>query len=182
VSGNRNIGIGTFAQQQMNDGEDNIAIGADTMGYLDSATRCTAVGVKSMTGYTSRVVDNVAIGHQAGKSGNQVTSIGSNAGVVNRGDDNIFIGCRAGANNTTGSKNIIIGSYTEGQSTGDFNTIIGRLANYPNGASNCVAIGKQATCTKSNQVVIGNAATEEVVLGNKKIIFNADGTVTWTTV
>jgi hypothetical protein len=128
-SGNRNIGIGTFAMQQMNDGEDNLAIGADSMGYLNSAGRCTAFGVKSMTGHTTtRLVDNTAIGWAAGKSGNQVTAIGSHAGVSNTGDDNTFIGCRAGMNNITGSRNIIIGSGTYGQTAGMFNVIIGRGA------------------------------------------------------
>lgn len=181
ISGNRNIGIGTFALQQLHDGEDNLAIGADCMGYIDSAKRCTAFGVKSLVGYTENIVDAVAIGNGAGLRGNQLTAIGSNAGCANQGDDNTFIGCRAGAYNTTGSRNIIIGSYTEGQPAGMFNVIIGRNANYPNNANNCIAIGKNAVATKSNQVVIGSAETTEVVLGGKKLTFNDDGTVTWET-
>ncbi len=179
ISGNRNIGIGTFAMQQLNDGEDNLSIGADSMGYIDSAARCTAVGVKAMTGHTERVVDNVAIGTAAGKSGNRTVSVGSYAGVMNNGDDNVFVGCHAGENNKTGSRNILIGSYASGQPTGDFNTIIGRQADYPDGATNCVVIGKAAKATKSNQVVIGNEQTEEVILGNRKLKFNVDGTVSW---
>ena len=45
---------------------------------------------------------------------------------------------------------------------------------------NCIAIGKDADCTKNNQMVLGSSAITEVILmGNKKLIFNSDGTVTW---
>ena len=45
---------------------------------------------------------------------------------------------------------------------------------------NCIAIGKDADCTKNNQMVLGSSAITEVVLmGDKKLIFNSDGTVTW---
>ena len=190
ISGNRNIGIGTFALQQLLDGEDNLAIGADAMGYLDSAMRCTAFGVKSLVGYTGGITDSVAIGACAGLKGNQLTAIGSNAGSANTGDDNVFIGAYAGSNNTSGSRNIIIGSYTHGQPTGNFNIALGRSATYPNGATNCIAIGKQATCTKSNQAVIGSPEiTESRVFGDlvvqgtdgveRKITFNEDGTCSW---
>lgn len=64
----------------------------------------------------------------------------------------------------------------------DHNVAIGQGASCTDGADNSIAIGYGVNVNKSNQVRIGNDAVEEVIFGNKKINFNADGTVTWTTI
>ena len=66
--------------------------------------------------------------------------------------------------------------------SGNFNVAIGNGSVISDACNNSTALGNGASANKSNQVVIGNSAVEEVVFcGNKKIIFNADGSVTWET-
>ena len=119
------------------------------------------------------------------------TSIGTNsAPAIVTG--NTHVGYRAGVN-TSGEYNTSIGYNSLGIGTrssvdivGTNLTCVGHDASVANNetakaANNSTALGYGATITKSNQVVIGNNAVEEVVIGGKKIIFNEDGSVTWTT-
>ena len=57
---------------------------------------------------------------------------------------------------------------------------VGDNTEFANGTHNATALGSGVKTTKSDQVIIGNRNVTEVVFcGNKKIIFNADGSVTW---
>jgi len=181
--GHRNIGVGTFTMSQMTGGENNIAVGADAMLALTEGDENIAIGKGAM--YLGRKMNNnIAIGPYAltGKAnsyGTNNVSIGRNSGYKCSNSDNVFVGYQAGYNVEGGGANVIIGSNAYGQATGDYNIAIGRNATYSNGVSNSIAIGKNASTTKSNQVVIGNGDTEELVIGNKKIIFYEDGSVKW---
>ena len=185
-AGHRNIAIGTFAMSQMLGGEANVAIGADAMLAVQQAEGCVAIG-KSALYNGNEISYNVAIGIFAGQgaSGNSpvmCTLIGAFAGTQNRASYNTFVGANAGYNVTSGNQNTLVGANINGQATGNRNTCVGRSSGYPSGANDCIALGKGAVCTKTNQMMLGSTDVTEVVFcGNKKINFNNDGTVTWET-
>lgn len=81
-----------------------------------------------------------------------------------------------------GIANVYIGDQCTGVNGKNQNTVIGASAKATGEANRSIAIGYQAQTTKANQCVIGGANITEFVLGNKKINFNADGTVTWETI
>ena len=193
--GNRNVAIGTFAMPFVTEGENNIAIGSDSIYPVTKAMDSVSIGKGTMGGKS--VEGCVALG--AGAMGVWddtierfgCTSIGTNsAPAVVTG--NTHVGYRAGVN-TNGAYNTSIGYNSLGIGTrssvdivGTNLTCVGHDASVANNetakaANNSTALGYGATITKSNQVVIGNNAVDEVVIAGKKIIFNEDGSVTWTT-
>lgn len=183
-SGNRNIAIGTFSMGDAEYGEGNVSIGADSMEFVKKAEKSIAIGKASM-GLGTHECD-IAIGEEALQSGaNSSTksniAIGYQAGYKNENHENIFIGKQAGYHNKEGLCNVAIGSQAMlAKKSGNFNVAIGNSCVVSDACNNSTAIGNGAVANKSNQVVIGNSAVEEVVFcGNKKIIFNADGSVTW---
>lgn len=193
VVGNRNVAIGTYSMPKVTEGENNIAIGSDSIYPVKKAMNSISIGKGTMSG---KSVENcVALGYGAMGLWNSefirkgCTAIGamSAPGVIN---GNTHVGYRAGAN-TKGAYNTSIGYNSLGIGTrssidivGENLTCVGHDASVANddtakAANNSTALGYGATITKSNQVVIGNSQVEEVILGGKKIIFNADGTCTW---
>ena len=193
--GNRNVAIGTFAMPFVTEGENNIAIGSDSIYPVTKAKDSVSIGKGTMGGKS--VEGCVALG--AGAMGVWddtierfgCTSIGTNsAPAIVTG--NTHVGYRAGVN-TNGAYNTSIGYNSLGIGTrssvdivGTNITCVGHDASVANNetakaANNSTALGYGATITKSNQVVIGNNAVDEVVIGGKKIIFNENGSVTWTT-
>lgn len=183
-SGNRNIAIGTFSMGDAEYGEGNVSIGADSMEFVKTAEKSIAIGKASM-GLGTHERD-IAIGEEALQcNANSSTrfniAIGYQAGYRNENDENVFIGKQAGYHNRGGFCNVAIGSQAMlAKKSGNFNVAIGNGSAVSDACNNSTAIGNGASANKSNQVVIGNSAVEEVVFcGNKKIIFNADGSVTW---
>lgn len=209
-AGERNVGVGTFSMSQLKYGYRNIAIGADSLytanesydsvsigkGSMGNMThpvfrRCIAIGTAAL-GASGNVLDNVAIGNEAMYSApaNSVGNvcIGTTAGMY-ANSYNTCVGLRAGYW-MKGSGNTCIGSTTYTlYVTGDNNTMLGSGASiYDAQASssnivtinNAIAIGAGAKATKSNQCVIGANSVTEFVLGGKKLVFNQDGTVSWT--
>ena len=109
-------------------------------------------------------------------------AIGNSAGNKTYGNNNTFVGYNAGYRNTSGRSNVMVGGSTLGCSTGtgNNNTFIGAEIYTSENLHDSIGLGKGAIPTKSNQMMLGNMdITEVVVCGNKKIIFNSDGTVTW---
>lgn len=198
--GTRNIAIGTFSMPFVQEGERNIAIGADTIydtdgvksrkatdniaigkATLKSGTNITdniAIGSGAMSGNTETASKNVCIGRQSGAyASNNNTHIGYQAGYYTKGNGNTSVGYQAGRDNyNTGDNNTCVG-YKAGildksSSPSDIKTI-----------SEAIAIGANTKAEKTGQMVLGSSAITEVVFcGNKKINFNADGTVTWETI
>lgn len=181
--GHRNIGIGTFVLSQMKGGEMNVAMGSDSMLAVKNANSNVALGSGAM--YNGKELSsNVAVGKDAMFGSTESTAknntiIGASAGFNTRSSGNVFVGFQAGYRVRTGSSNIIIGNNAFGSSTGDKNIVIGRGASFEDGISNSIVIGANVSSTKSNQIKIGDNTVEEVIIGDKKINFNADGTVTW---
>lgn len=194
VIGNRNVAIGTFALPNAVEAEDNVAIGSDTIYPLKKAMNCVGIGKGTLGG--SQSADScVAVG--GGAMGvwktdydrKNCVAVGVNAGIP-IAENCTHVGYRAGAN-VKGRNNTSIGynsmCYGTAQGygvTGENLVCVGYKAEVANtteakSAVNSMAIGANTTITKSNQVVIGNSQVEEVILGGRKIIFNADGTCTW---
>lgn len=185
--GQRNIAIGTHALRETTDSNWNISIGADNMMLVTRATRCIALGFAALN-YGTDVADNIAIGAQAlyGRAGGNPehnVAIGTYSGNSCTGDGNTFVGHQSGYRVSAGTDNVCIGKNAYGAASGQQNVCIGREAMWVDGCNNSIAIGYQVTTTKSNQMKLGNANITEVILcGNKKLIFNSDGSVDWETV
>lgn len=197
--GHRNIGIGTFAMSQMIGGEDNVAIGSDNMLEVKGAEACVSIGFAAMYKGKKRTED-IAIGISAMR-GDATSDTGGNIAIgkqagykVTTAKSNIFLGKQAGYNLTSGYSNTLIGDgAAKSLTTGYFNTVIGRNAVVPAAARGTIVIGDGATATKNYQAVIGaDNITETLVKGNlvvrgtdgvmRQIVFNADGTCSWTAV
>ena len=193
-SGGRNIGIGTYTLSQMEKGENNIAIGADAGLELDESSTNVMIGKSAM--YYGKNTECVAIGFNALKGGaataaNGVLAIGTGAGYSGGGTSNVFVGKEAGYKNT-GNLNTFVGQQAGVNATSWGCVAIGAQAD-TQGFSQSIAIGRQAKATKSTQAVFGSdAITETLLKGNlvvrgtdgvmRQIVFNEDGTCTWTEV
>ncbi len=96
------------------------------------------------------------------------TLIGNSAGnSVTTGSSNTLIGSSAASTLTSGSSNAVIGTSAGGGVTGNYNTIIGTLADAP-GLNGCLAIGWGSTCTANNQMVTGSGgiSVNDIYWGN----------------
>ena len=90
------------------------------------------------------------VGYEAGYYGNQKnTYIGYKAGRYCKGSNNIMVGANGGGSSVNQLNNVIL-------------------------------LGNNTKASKDGQMILGSTAqTEVILLGNKKLIFNEDGTVTW---
>ena len=183
---------------------DSIAVGkaamsCDTIDTDITIKECIAIGGDAMSSPKTNVVDSITIGQRSQRDGGSYdVSIGVEAGR-NGGDNNVMLGHQAGVLNDS-NDNVAIGykAYRGDNAKGVGNVIIGSRADFNSGmpgalgnnsiaigfkaktyGDNSIAIGANTINTKSNQVIIGNAQVEEVIIGSKKIIFNADRTCTW---
>lgn len=185
-SGARNVAIGTYALAHVTKADRNVAIGADAMINQTEGEDNVAVGVNALC-YGGNNKNNVAIGSGALNSASSNTAnvqeniaIGKNAGAYTTGNQNVAIGHQAGYRNRTGTGNTIVGASALGTNGGNNNTFIGSLIFSNSSLADSIGLGRSATPTKSNQMMLGSSAITEVVMcGNKKINFNQDGTVTW---
>ncbi len=172
-SGNDNVMIGRGTGLQ--DTQDkNVYIG-NAVAYLNTEDNNVAIG--HAAGTTASLENSVAIGSEAAKNATSIdgTFIGWGSGNLIDGMSNTFIGHQSGydwlsgfyntaigksAGNSisSGYWNTYVGIYAgEGNNNGDWNTFIGASANsaYEN-ISNSTALGQNATCTASDQVMIGS--------------------------
>ncbi len=153
-NGIQNVAIGTFALNRMVEGSYNVVVGSDCLWQAAKAACNVVIGRAcfSSDGVYDEIYNNVAIGFMA------MASQRSNS------QNSVAVGCQA---NTYGVGDSVFIGYNA------------RTSSANREITNVIAIGKEATPTKSNQCVIGNADVSEFVLGNKKLIFNQDGTVSW---
>ena len=195
--GNRNVAIGTFSMPFLTRGENNVAIGSDTIYPLKEADDCVGIGKQTLGG-NKTAKECVAVGSGAlgsygfDKDRSRCVGVGINSGPE-ASENCTHIGYRAGANvagknNTSiGYNAMAVGERSTVDIVGTELTCVGYKSEIANtdeakAAVNSTAIGANTMITRSNQVVIGNAAVEEVIIAGKKITFNIDGTVTWTTI
>lgn len=194
TNGEQNIAIGYAAMNDATTGKGNIGIGYWAL-KKNQANYNIAIGSACLLKNTTGSV-NIAIGQSALESnvvGNSNIAIGHNSGKMTTGSQSVFIGAACGQS-VTGDQNTLIGyNVAKSLAGGTLNTIIGGKADAAAGVFNTVVIGYNASATKSNQVVIGNDNISETLLkGNlivrstdgtkRKILFNTDGSITWSEV
>lgn len=146
------------------------------LGYLAlSSTICdnnVAIGTCAMTANTQGQ-NNVAVGHLAGKTqvaaGCNNTFIGACAAAVALCSENTIVGAQAGIAQTTGVKNVFLGTCVGyGVQGGSNNVYIGHHAGLVNTSGNanvfignCAGAGSTASCC----LIIGNG-TCDIITGN----------------
>ena len=128
------------------------------------------------------------------------TSFGYQAGNVNTGTENVFIGFQSGIANTTGTKNTAVGSYSYAGTIGNRNAAFGSLAmssltsgednvavgdgtmlSMTTGYSNtCIGSGTLASATGNNSTAVGYYALNKVTsaLNNTAVGSSAGARVT----
>ena len=169
------VAIGASSLAALTSGEGNTAVGFKALNAVQDAPKNTAVGYEagmSIVSTSSTVGKGTYIGYQAGKvnTGRQNTFVGSGAGVLlTTGISNVAIGADALKNaNTSESNNVCIGNEAgrtlDGDSTSG-NTIIGQDANGSSaGAVNQTVLGQGATGVADNAVTLGNASVTAVYM------------------
>ncbi|MDX2188641.1 MAG: hypothetical protein SFY32_02145 [Bacteroidota bacterium] len=188
INGNRNVFIGQKAGFSSNSGSQNNFIG-EGAGY-SSVSNIHNNYLGWQTGYFNMGDFNIFMGAQAGygavsvstgqyntglgsaalyslTTGQENVVIGHNAAFgLTGGSYNIFIGSNAGTNLSTGNSNIAIGP-DAGISFGanSDNIAIGNHADVGAAATNAIAIGKFATATNSNTMVLGGTGANAVNVG-----------------
>lgn len=159
-SGMQNVAIGSFALYGLIEGSTNIAIGSDCLWQTKLAQANIAIGKTALASYQGAVHEalllrNIAIGED---------SMGHHREGLR---DSIAIGYHTNREGVPYS--VFIGSECD----------LADPSSWTAQMTNIIAIGYNVKPTKSNQCIIGNANVSEFILGNKKIIFNQDGTVSW---
>jgi hypothetical protein len=180
-SGNDNVAIGLESMRNNQSGYSNIAIGSrslynNTSGYGNLAIGGNALE-DNIDGYY-----NVALGLDAltqSTSGNDNTAIGHSAmGAGNTtGDSNVAVGANSLNSNTSGRLNTAIGRQALHQNqTGNSNTAIGYNALYNSTGNNNIAVGGDAgyNTTGDAGVFIGYSAGSGETSGNKLYIENSN--------
>ena len=102
-----------------------------TTTYSDNIADGSLGAAESRTNTTGGIIYNGTV--RAGVIDNGMTAIGINAGRINTGHYNSFLGASAGYNNTTGLYNSFLGTNAgSSNTTGYFNSFLGACAGYNN--------------------------------------------------
>ena len=113
IKSNQNVGVGVTNPIQRLDVKGSVNI------LLDSSYRINNKRVLSIKGPTS-------------------VYVGQDAGLVNTGYQNSFLGCLAGYMNTTGVSNTFLGSFSGYvHTTGSYNSYVGALSGYESTTGSC---------------------------------------------
>lgn len=198
TSGDRNIAIGTFALCRSH-GFRNIAVGADAAWYVATGNNNIAIGTQAM-GRATSANNNTVIGDKALKTATDFVDhnviIGENAITVATGaSDNVIVGRNACASVKTIESAVVIGNDALLNSTRAARSIIigADAGRQKNAYNDVICIGNFSEATKAGQTILGGYKTVEtvvrgdfIVLGTdgvkRKIVFNTDGTCSWTAV
>lgn len=147
-------------------GNNNTAIGYQSMYYSTSGSQNTSLGANSLFNNTTGS-NNTSIGVQSlfyNTSGYQNTSIGALALERNTsGINNVAIGYATLELNSTGNNNVAIGSFTSQlNTTGSWNTVLGYVSSMNNKIGNnnvTIGYGTLYNATQSSfNTVVGNSA------------------------
>ena len=149
-------------------GANNILIGKESGKGLTNQSNNVFIGNLTGGGTT---VNSVFVGHQAGNlnSGTLNTFLGYQTGLVNTsGGSNTFIGSGAGTANATGANNVYIGQGAGANTVNASNVFIGSNAGLNATGANNVYIGTSSglNATNSGTVFIGDG-TGLVNTGNR---------------
>jgi hypothetical protein len=127
VGGYNNTAVGTYTLNANLSGAGNTAIGNYAMSNNQSGSSNTALGSQAL-GYNISGNNNVAIGEQSLTFGGSITASNNNTAIGNsslyecRGNQNTAIGYQSGNLLTTGTKNVILGSYSGNNGSLDIRT------------------------------------------------------------
>lgn len=188
ISGSRNIAIGTYSTAYIPSGKDNVAIGADTL--YPCRKECNsnvAIGRSTLGGtehHETVGIGTGVLGFYTGAGSSQCVVIGHNASR-NLVDSEVktegctVVGYEAGAYGN--QKNTYIGYKAGRYCKGSNNIMVGAdNGGSANRLNDVILLGNNTKASKDGQMILGSTAqTEVILLGNKKLIFNEDGSVTW---
>ena len=167
MTGDHCTAVGHNCLTRNSSGKYNIAIGADTLPNITTGGYNTALGGLALNSATT-TSNNVAIGYNALASSvasafpNVAVGHGSLQNLNNSGGGaNVALGYQSLGSLTSGIGNVAIGYLADNSPTyggvnisSNDNICIGNQAN-SNGKSNCVVIGRVATATGDNQIILG---------------------------
>ncbi|WP_431216123.1 tail fiber domain-containing protein [Puia sp. P3] len=179
--------VGAYAQQQASTGPEgeNVSVGTYALYNNRAGVFCTAIGSYSL--YYNYGKSNTATGYRAmygtGVNGSDNTAFGANTLtlMIANSEGNTAFGSNALINSGAGAYNTAAGYATLyhlndtkyntaigygagiGYDISHANTILGANCDVgADGITNSIAIGQQVVCTASNQVRIGNLATNSI--------------------
>ncbi len=188
MTGEQNIGIGSFTLNAVTTGAKNIAIGHAALRSITSTGNNIAIGDSALYANNAGIANtavgsgtlrsntngtgNVAVGYEAlksGGSGNYNVAVGPLALMYNTGSSNMAMGYAALILNTTGNSNIAIGYESMQQNTsGQRNIAIGTGALKTNSTGTYnVSIGDSA--------LLANVADENTAIGAGAMKSNTSG-------
>jgi len=156
TTGIGNVGIGSLALVSNTIGQTNVAIGSNTM-------------EQNIDGIGNMAIGGIALRNNT--SGDYNSAIGVSALLLNEtGDYNTGIGSQALSDNINGVGNIGIGFLSAQYCSGDYNIGIGWQSAISPALTNAIAIGKNASATISNSLILGgingvNSATADTKVG-----------------
>ena len=179
---NHNIAIGYQAMKFATSAEQNTAIGYHALGEGTlTGDENVAIGQQSLADATS-ANKNVAVGQKTGEkvtTGTENVIMGWEAGAaLTTGSYNIFVGSQAGKLSTTGNYNTTLGYQSLYNNVhGDRNTAIGyqalHLSTPSDGGGQNTAVGDRAgykTNTGHSNVYVGALAGYELTTGERNVI------------
>ena len=170
TSGKGNIFLGDSAGQKNTTGEQNIYIGKNAGNKANASTADYNIALGYNSGQNNLGgKENILIGKDVASittnSYNQNIIIGSEAGQYINQDNQIFIGTKAGQNNTTGDNNIFIGKDAgKANSISNDNVVIGSDAG-------TFLIGSG---TNGKNTIIGSNAGHDLLSGTNNIFLGAN--------
>ena len=153
VDGQWNDGFGIETQSMCTNGKNNVAFGRRSQHLLETGCFNTAVGAWSGFNYHGQKEGKYAV-----KTANYTTLIGASAVLASEEQSNYATAL--GFQAMSGAKCIALGADAKAK------------------GNESVAIGYGVEATKDKEIVIGTS-NHSIIISGKKIIFNADHTVTW---
>ena len=143
-----NTSVGAFSLGSNTTGEANTAVGLAALDANTTGSYNVGLG-RDALGSNTTASNNTAVGYQAGyaNTADKNVFVGTKAGLDNTsGRLNTFVGNDSGANNTTAASNTFIGQSTAyTNTTGQYNTAVGDQSLFSNTtASSNTAVGYQA--------------------------------------
>ncbi|MDR6969181.1 hypothetical protein J2X31_003208 [Flavobacterium arsenatis] len=181
TSGAANVAIGYIGLLKNTTGSWNVAVGAQSL--QESTTGNYNVGVGGSSLYsTSTGYNNTAIGSnslKANTTGTFNTALGSNSGLETTGSKNVIIGTtiasEIGSGISTGSNNLILApnhGVGTGITTGSGNVVLGKVNGLSPSSSNTIVIADGI-----GNITLSKATDGTVTLPNHTIsLINADTT------
>lgn len=163
IYGDHSVAVGFCALKHNTTGNHNVAVGEDSLFENKTGLHNVAIGAHAgqNIGKSQQSMLNTVIGSNTSRSLDNASSVVIIGGLSCNSQWN------SGIDPSAISDAVIIGTYAGVKA---------------DNLTNIIIIGKSCYATKSGQIVIGDTNYTEVIIAGKKINFNQDGTVTWTSI